>query len=97
MNPILNTVYPILNTLYSNPPPPFPHPQIPLYHSLLCERLGEQIDQANQYAVPYTLLMPHKEPMEGTVLVREVATNSQDAIPLPELTNYLKRHRVIAA
>jgi len=71
--------------------------EIPVYQSLLCERIGEQMEEAKQYAVPYILLMGHKEAMEGTVLVREVATNSQDAIPLPELTNYLKRHRVIAA
>ena len=49
---------------------------------------------ARTLAVPYILIMGHKEAMEGTILVREVATNSQEAIPLPELPNYLKRHRV---
>lgn len=70
--------------------------QIPVYQSLMYERIGEQMAEARNYAVPYVLIMGHKEAMEGTVLVREVATNSQDAIPLPELTNYLKRHRVVA-
>ena len=58
--------------------------------------IGEQMAEARAFAVPYVLIMGHKEATEGTVLVREVATNSQDAIPLPELINYLKRHRVVA-
>jgi hypothetical protein len=40
--------------------------------------------------------MGHKEAMEGTVLVREVATNSQEAIPVPDLTSYLRRQKVLA-
>ncbi|MDO8522144.1 MAG: His/Gly/Thr/Pro-type tRNA ligase C-terminal domain-containing protein [bacterium] len=70
--------------------------EIPVYQSLLYERIGEQMEEAKRYAVPYILLMGHKEAMENTILVREVSTNSQNAIPLPELTNYLKRHRVVA-
>jgi len=69
--------------------------EIPVYQSLMHERIGEQMAEARAFAVPYVLIMGHKEATEGTVLVREVATNSQDAIPLPELTNYLKRHRVV--
>ena len=70
--------------------------EIPVYQSLLHERIGEQMAEARSFAVPYILIMGHKEAMEGTVLVREVATNSQNAIQLPELTNYLKRHRAVA-
>lgn len=68
--------------------------QIPVHQSLMYERIGEQMAEARRYAVPYILIMGHKEAMEGTILVREVATNSQNAVELPELTNYLKRHRV---
>ena len=49
---------------------------------------------ARNYATPYVLIMGHKEAIEGTILVREMATNSQDAIPLPELHNYLRRRKV---
>ena len=70
--------------------------QIPVYQSLLQERIGDQMEEAKRYSVPYILLMGHKEAMEGTILVRDVATNSQNAVELPELTNYLKRHRVVA-
>src|SRR3989344_5550419 len=67
---------------------------IPVYHSLWHERIGEQMASAANLATPYILVMGHKEAVEGTVLVREVATNSQEAIPQTELAGYLKRKRV---
>ncbi len=67
---------------------------IPVYHSLWNERIGEQMAAASNLATPFVLIMGHKEAMEGTVLVREVATNSQESIALPELPAYLKRKRV---
>ena len=67
---------------------------IPVHQGLLFERIGEQMAVARQRSTPYILIMGHKEAVEGTVLVREVATNSQEAVPLPELTNYLRRHRM---
>jgi len=67
---------------------------IPVHHGLYHQRIGEQMMAARRTATPYVLIMGHKEAVEGTVLVREVATNSQDAIPVLELPNYLKRKRV---
>ncbi len=67
---------------------------IPVHQGLLFDRIGEQMVIAQQRSVPYILIMGHKEAVEGTILVREVATNSQEAVPLPELTNYLRRHRM---
>lgn len=67
---------------------------IRVHHGIWHERIGEQMMQARALATPYILILGHKEAIEGTVLVREVATNSQDAIPLPELPNYLKRRRL---
>ena len=67
---------------------------IPVHQGIWYERVAEQMSAARTLAVPYILIMGHKEAVEGTILVREVATNSQDAIPLPELPNYLKRRRI---
>jgi histidyl-tRNA synthetase len=67
---------------------------IPVYHGLWHERIGDQMMAARSLAMPYILIMGHKEAVEGTMLVREVATNSQEAIPLPELSGYLKRRRL---
>jgi histidyl-tRNA synthetase len=68
--------------------------EIPVHQSLLFERIGEQMSHARQYAVPYILIMGYKEAMENTVLVREVATNSQEAVPVDDLANYLRRRRM---
>jgi len=71
--------------------------EIPVYQSLMCDRIGEQMIDARRLSVPYMLIMGHKEAMEGTIIVREVATNSQDAIPIIELTHYLKQHHIAPA
>ena len=65
-----------------------------VHQGLLHERIGEQMAAARKHATPYVLIMGHKEAVEGTILVREVATNSQEAVPLPELPGYLRRHRM---
>ncbi len=70
------------------------HAGVAVHQGIWHEKIGEQMVAARRLATPYILIMGHKEAMEGTILVREVATNSQDAIPLPELPNYLKRRRV---
>jgi len=67
---------------------------IPVYQSLWHEQIGEQMTRARQLATPYILIMGHKEAMEGTVLVREVATNSQEAVPVSDVVAYLRRHKV---
>ena len=69
---------------------------IPVQHGLCYERIGEQMAAARNFSPPYILIMGHKEAVEGTILVREVATNSQDAIPLPDLPNYLRRKRLFS-
>jgi len=67
---------------------------IMVHQGLLHERIGEQMAAARKHATPYVLIMGHKEAVEGTILVREVATNSQEAVPLLELPGYLRRHRM---
>jgi histidyl-tRNA synthetase len=68
--------------------------EIPVYHSLCFEKIGDQMLQAKALASPYVLIMGYKEAMENTIMVREVATNSQESVPVPELAGYLKRRRV---
>lgn len=68
--------------------------EIPIHQSLTYERLGEQMTAARELGVPYILIMGHKEAVENAILVREVATNSQESVPIPELSNYLKRRRM---
>lgn len=70
---------------------------IPVHQSLLCERMGEQMALAKKLSLPHMLIMGHKEAMEGTVLVRETATNSQEAVAIEDLVPYLRRHRIAVA
>ncbi|OGG60829.1 hypothetical protein A2765_01840 [Candidatus Kaiserbacteria bacterium RIFCSPHIGHO2_01_FULL_56_24] len=67
---------------------------IAVEQSLMYERLQEQMERAKTMKVSHMLIMGHKEAMEGTVLVREVATNSQEAILIPDLPGYLRRQKV---
>ena len=69
---------------------------IPVHQSIMQERLGDQMDHAKRTQAAFLILMGHKEAVEGTVLVREIATNAQEAIPVDELAGYLKRRRVAA-
>jgi histidyl-tRNA synthetase len=68
--------------------------EIPVHQTLTAERLGDQMAEARRLAVPYILIMGHKEAMENAILVREVATNSQDTVPIEDLSPYLKRRRL---
>ncbi|MFZ2886906.1 MAG: His/Gly/Thr/Pro-type tRNA ligase C-terminal domain-containing protein [Minisyncoccia bacterium] len=96
MNPVLyfahlgpearRKVLPVLETLR--------RAGIPVEQSLMHDRLHEQMEKAKTMSISHMLIMGHKEAIEGTVLVREVATNSQEAIPVPDLTSYLRRQRV---
>lgn len=69
---------------------------IPVRQAVMHERMGEQMALAQSMRAPYLLIMGHKEAVEGTVLFREVATNSQRAIPVQELPTYLRRHKAFA-
>ena len=71
--------------------------EIFVHHGLCFGSIGEQMAIVRRLAFPYVLIMGHKEAMEDTILVRETATNSQEAIPLPELVQYLRRHRIAAS
>lgn len=69
------------------------HAGISVRQGIQHDRMGEQMAEARQLGVPFLLIMGHKEAMEHTMLVREVASNSQRSIPLDELPGYLKRQR----
>jgi histidyl-tRNA synthetase len=70
------------------------HASIPVHQGLWYEKIGDQMAAAHDLATPYILIMGHKEAMEGTVIVRELATNSQEDVPVAELATYLKRRRI---
>lgn len=67
---------------------------IHVHQSLAYDHIGEQMRLAKKLKVPYILIMGHKEATEGTVLVRDTLTNSQEPIIVDALPGYLRRRRL---
>lgn len=65
--------------------------KIPVYHSLIKDKLGAQLSTAENFGVPYVLIMGQKESVENTILVRELANRSQETVKIMEVTSYLKK------
>ena len=64
--------------------------QIPVYQSLGKDQLSEQLELADELAIPYCIIMGHKEALDGTVIVRNIDTRAQQIVPVDELSQYLK-------
>lgn len=65
--------------------------RIPLYHSLLKDKLGAQLSSAESLGVPYVLIMGQKESVEETVLIREMSNRSQETVRISEVGDYLRK------
>lgn len=65
--------------------------KIPVVHSLSKDSLGSQLAMAEKMEVPYTLILGQKEALEGTVIVRNMDTRSQDTVKVEKLAEYLKK------
>ena len=65
--------------------------KIPLYQALSRDRLGAQLSVAETAHLPYTIIMGQKEAIEDTVIVRDMATRSQETVKISDLPKYLKK------
>lgn len=65
--------------------------KIPVQHSLSKDSLSAQLGLAEKIGVPYTIILGQKEAIDGTVIVRNMDTRSQDTIKVGKLTEYLKK------
>jgi histidyl-tRNA synthetase len=63
---------------------------IPVYQSLGHAQLSSQLEIANQLAIPYSIIMGHKEALEDVVIVRNMDTRAQDIVRIEDLPEYLK-------
>ncbi len=63
---------------------------VPIVQALSKDSLGAQLGVAEKSGIPYTIIFGQKEAMEGTVLVRNMETRSQETVPISELQNYIK-------
>lgn len=67
--------------------------KIPVQHSLSKDSLSTQLGLAEKLGVPYTIILGQKEALDGTVIVRNMDTRSQDTIKVGKLAEYLKKIR----
>jgi histidyl-tRNA synthetase len=65
--------------------------KVPMVHSMSKDSLSAQLGMAERMEVPYTLILGQKEALEGTVIVRNMDTRSQDTIKIDSLAEYLKK------
>ena len=64
--------------------------RIPVGHLLGKDKLSAQLQGAEESKANYLIILGHKEALDGTVTIRNVATRAQDTIPMFDLPQYLK-------
>ncbi|MEI6022500.1 MAG: histidine--tRNA ligase [bacterium] len=64
---------------------------VPILQSLSKDSLSAQLGIAEKSGAPYAIIFGQKEAMEGSVLVRNMETRSQDTVALTDLHTYIKQ------
>lgn len=65
--------------------------KVPIAQSISKDSLGSQLAIAEQLGTPYTLIFGQKEALENSVIVRDMATRSQETVSLDNLLEYIKK------
>lgn len=63
---------------------------IPIAQSLSKDSLGSQLAIAERLNIPYAIIFGVKEALENAVIVRDMASRSQETVKLGKLLDYLK-------
>ncbi len=63
---------------------------VPIAQSLSKDSLGSQLAIAEKLAIPYAIIFGVKEAIDNSVIVRNMATRSQDTVKHSKLLEYLK-------
>ena len=53
--------------------------------------IGTQLSTAEKLEIPYVIIFGQKEALEGTIIIRDMATRSQESVKIENLPEYLKR------
>lgn len=67
------------------------HAGIPAYQALSSDSLSGQLERARERNVPYTLILGQKEYVDGTIILRDMRSSSQEYVPLSGLVSHLRR------
>lgn len=65
--------------------------RIPIAQSLSKDGLSAQLGTAENMGIPYTIIFGQKEALEGTVIVRNMETRSQESVKIANLADYIKK------
>ncbi|OHA17552.1 MAG: hypothetical protein A2836_03570 [Candidatus Taylorbacteria bacterium RIFCSPHIGHO2_01_FULL_45_63] len=65
--------------------------KIPMLQALSKDKLAAQLSGAEHMKIPYTILIGQKEAMEDSVIVRNMASRSQETVKIASLPEYLKK------
>jgi len=65
--------------------------KVPVYQNLSKDPLSLQLANADKMNIPYCIIFGQKEAMDGTLIVRNMKTHSQDIIEIDKLSEYLKK------
>ena len=64
--------------------------RIAVHQSISKDSLGAQLSLAEKMEIPYCIIFGQKEAMDNTVIVRNMATHSQDTVKIDALSDYIK-------
>ncbi len=65
--------------------------RIPVTHSLNRDSLSAQLGIAEKLKIPYAIIFGQKEALEGTVIIRDMVTRSQDTVKIEKLADFIKQ------
>ncbi len=63
---------------------------VPIAQALSKDSLGAQLGMAEKSGAPYTIIFGQKEALEKSVIVRNMASRSQQTVKLKDLADYMK-------
>jgi len=65
--------------------------KVPISESFGKDALKAQLAKANKLGVLYTLILGHKEAIEGTIIIRNMKTGKQKIVKLEKVVNEIKK------
>lgn len=64
---------------------------VPTMQALSKDGISAQLGTAESLQIPYVVIFGQKEALEGTVIVRNMETRSQESVKIGEMAEYLKK------
>jgi len=65
--------------------------KIPISESFGRDSLKAQLNRANRLGIKYTLILGQKEALEGTIIIRDMATGKQETVKMNKVVEKMKK------